>query len=379
MSFNYKIILIIPFLTSFSISLIAQSLKGTITEDGSVPIPFATIYIDKTHFGTTANLNGEFELPLDSGNYLIKFRAIGYKIVSQEVHINKKTVYINISLPLEAYEMKEVIIRPNGENLAEIIMRKAIAWAPFYPHYVEKYSSEVYLKGSMKLDNVPKILASSIAIQAGNKTIKLYSGMTFVDESINEVNFSAPDQFIQKVKSSRSTMPGFGGQPVTPMELIKESFYQPELMDCISPLNIDALKHYKFVYQGFSEEDNLLIYKIKVIPRRKSQQLFTGTIYIVEGHWCLYSVSLTAEPFWGNASINQVYTRIEGYAWLPMTHGFFFDASYLGIKGTYKYSASVKYKDIKVNTSKPGPITELNSQTIKSKAKRDFIEAGLRK
>jgi hypothetical protein len=258
--------------------------------------------------------------------------------------------------------MKEVIVRPNGENLANIIMRKAIAWAPYYLHYVEHYTSEVYLKGSMKLDNIPKLLASSMAIQAGNKTIKLYSGMTFIDESLNEVSFSAPDQFIQKVKSSHSTMPGFGGQPITPMELIKETFYQPELMDCISPLNIDALKHYKFEYQGFSEEDNLLIYKIKVIPRRKSQQLFSGTIYIVDRYWCLYSVSLSAEPFWGSASINQVYTQIEGSAWLPMTHSFFIDASYLGIKGTYKYSAAVKYKDIKLNTTMPGPVKELTSE-----------------
>src|SRR5664279_3988455 len=255
-SFICRNIALILFSFSFSPSSFTQSLKGTITEDGKVPIPFASIYIDKTHSGTTANLNGEYELPLDSGSYLIKFRAIGYKTISHEVHIIKKSVYLNITLPLEAFEMKEVVVRPNGENLANIIMRKAIDWAPYYLHYIQHYTSEVYLKGSMKLDNIPKLLASSMAIQTGNKTIKPYSGMTFIDESVNEVSFSAPDQFIQKVKSFRSTMPGFGGQPVTPMELIKETFYQPELMDCISPLNIDALKHYRFEYQGFSEEDN---------------------------------------------------------------------------------------------------------------------------
>jgi hypothetical protein len=344
-----------------SVSSEGQSLKGKITEDGRTPIPFATIYIDKTHSGTTANLNGEYELPLDSGFYIIKFRAIGYKTISHEIHISSKSRILNVTLSLEAYEMKEVIVRPNGENLANIIMRKAIAWAPYYLRYVQHYTSEVYLKGSLKLDNIPKILASRMIIKFDNKEIKPYSGMTFIDESVNEVSFDSPDHFIQKVKSSRSTMPGLGGQPITPMELIKENFYQPDLMECISPLSVNALEHYKFVYEGYSEEDNFLIYKIKVIPRRKSQQLFTGTIYIVDRYWCLYSVSLSAEPFWGNVIINQVYTQLEGSAWLPMTHSFFFDASYLGIKGTYKYSAAVKYRDIKVNQSLQGPVKEVTS------------------
>jgi hypothetical protein len=353
-----------PILLLFTLTVTSdgQSLKGTITEDGKTPIAFATIYIDKTHSGTTANLNGEYELPLDSGFYLIKFRAIGYKTISHEVHIKRKNEYLNITLPLEAYQLKEVVVRPNRENLARIIMRKAIAWAPYYLNYVQHYSSEVYLKGSMKLDNIPRILASRMMIRIDNKQIKPYSGMMFIDESVNEVSFDSPDHFIQKVKSSRSTMPGLGGNPISPMELIKENFYQPELMDCISPLNLNAFAHYQFVYEGYSEEDNFLIYKIKVIPRRKSQQLFNGTIYIVDRYWCLYSVSLSAEQFWGNVSINQVYTQLEGSAWLPMTHSFFFDASYLGIKGNYKYSAAVKYKDIRVNQNLPGPVKEVPSE-----------------
>jgi hypothetical protein len=344
------------------VSTVCQSLKGTITEDGKIPIPFATIYIDKTHSGTTANVNGEYELPLDSGFYHIKFRAIGYKTLSKEIRIRGKSEHLNIILPLEAFQLKEVVVRPNGENLARVIMRKAIAWAPYYLNYVQHYASEVYLKGSMQLDNIPRILASRMMIRIDNKQIKPYSGMMFIDESVNEVSFDSPDHFIQKVKSARSTMPGLGGQPISPMELIKENFYQPQLMDCMSPLNINAFANYQFVYEGYSEEDNFLIYKIKVIPRRKSQQLFSGTIYIVDQYWCLYSVSLSVEQFWGNVIINQVYTQFEGSAWLPMSHSFFFDASYLGIKGTYKYSAAVKYKDIRVNQSLQGPIKEVPPQ-----------------
>ena len=49
-----------------------------------------------------------------------------------------------------------------------------------------------------------------------------------------------------------------------------------------------------------SREENL-IDKISVIPKRKSQQLFSGTIYIIEDLWCLHSVDLTNENLAGES------------------------------------------------------------------------------
>ena len=334
----------------------AQVLKGKIKDINGQPVPYATILTANQHNGSIANLQGEYELTLDTGIYTIQYRAVGYKSVFLRTRITAGTKKQDVVLPQETYAIGEVIVRPNTDDLVRQVMRKTIAWAPYHLNQISHYASEVYLKGSLVFNKIPKILAKRITLEVEGKEVHPYSGMSFVDESVNEVIFDAPDKFRQTVKSVRSTMPLNEGKPITPMELIKESFYEPGIIDCISPLAPEAFSHYRFQYEGASKEGDNIVYKIGVIPRRKSQQLFSGHIYILDRLWCLYSVSLTLEQFWGKAAINQVYAPFENNAWLPVTHSFFIDASYLGIQATYNYSATVKYMEVNFNTKLTGPV-----------------------
>jgi hypothetical protein len=84
------------------------------------------------------------------------------------------------------------------------------------------------------------------------------------------------------------------GDNISPMDIIKASFYQPVLADiAISPLSPQAFSYYKFKYMGATLQGNNTVNKIQVIPKMKSQQLFEGFIYIIEDLWCLHSVDLT--------------------------------------------------------------------------------------
>ena len=334
----------------------AQVLMGTVRDKTGQPVPYATILIGNRHNGSIANLRGEYELNLDTGTYIIQYRAVGYKSLSVKIRITAGSKRQDVVLPQETYAIGEVIVRPNTDDLVRQVMRKSIAWSPYHLNQVTHYASEVYLKGTLVFNKIPKILAKRMTLIADGKEVHPYSGMSFVDESVNEVIFDAPDRFKQVVKSVRSTMPVSEGKPITPMELIKESFYEPGIIDCISPLAPEAFSHYRFQYEGASKEGDNIVYKIGVIPRRKSQQLFSGHIYILDRLWCLYSVSLTLEKFWGKVAINQVYAPFENNAWLPVTHSFFIDASYLGIQASYNYSATVKYKEVTFNTKLAGPV-----------------------
>ena len=93
-------------------------------------------------------------------------------------------------------------------------------------------------------------------------------------ESYNEIEFTAPDKYVQKVISYNSTFPSEGND-ISPMDFIQASFYQPVFADmAISPLSPQAFSHYNFKYLGASLQGNFVINKIQVIPKRKSQQLF---------------------------------------------------------------------------------------------------------
>ncbi|GAJ15073.1 unnamed protein product, partial [marine sediment metagenome] len=117
----------------------------------------------------------------------------------------------------------------------------------------------------------------------------------------------------------------------------------------ISPLAPNAFNHYKFRYEGVTFEGDYSINKIKVIPRRKSQQLFSGYIYIVDDLWNIYSADLIQETFVGPYRIIQIYSPVEEFVWLPVSHNIEVDASVIGIKINVKFASSVKYSDITIN------------------------------
>ena len=162
-------------------------------------------------------------------------------------------------------------------------------------------------------------------------------------ESFNEIEFTAPDKYFQKVISYNSTFPAEGNE-ISPMNFIQASFYQPVLADmAISPLAPNAFSHYKFKYLGASLQGNFTINKIQVIPKRKSQQLFEGTIYIIEDLWCLHSVDLTNENLVGKIRIQQLYIPVQDDIWMPVSHKFEINIGIMGFKADAGYGSSVKY------------------------------------
>ena len=149
----------------------------------------------------------------------------------------------------------------------------------------------VYLKGNLLINRIPKLLQKVdeneqlrgiTSVSAGGKPEPMPSvlkeGDSFLMESFNEIEFTAPDKYVQRVISFNSTFPDQGND-ISPMDYIQASFYQPVLVDmAISPLSPQAFSHYNFKYLGASLQGNYTINKIEVIPKRKSQQLFSGTI-----------------------------------------------------------------------------------------------------
>jgi hypothetical protein len=140
------------------------------------------------------------------------------------------------------------------------------------------------------------------------------------------------------------------------MDFIRASFYQPIIGDmAISPLSPEALSHYKFKYLGSTSQGNFIINKIQVIPKRKSQQLFEGTIFIIEDLWCLHSIDLVNENIAGKIRIQQLFIPLQGDIWMPVSHKFDMEISIMGIKADAGYGSSIKYLIVSPNTALKKP------------------------
>ncbi|HEX2919759.1 MAG TPA: DUF5686 and carboxypeptidase regulatory-like domain-containing protein [Bacteroidales bacterium] len=353
---------LLTFLFAFSFNCLseAQILKGRITDEAGNPIEFATIYISELRQGTTANLKGDYELRLPQGNYKVTYQCLGFQFVNEIINISSSTVIKNVVLKRQYYEIPEVIVSASDEDPAYAIMRKVIGMAPYYLNNVQKYKAEVYLKGNLVLNKIPKIIQKRMAVSvSGGKEVHLKKGDSFFLESYNEIEFTAPDKYVQKVISIRNTFPAEGDN-ISPMEFIQASFYEPEIADiAISPLSPVAFAHYDFHYSGITRQGEYGITKIQVIPKRKSQQLFEGYIFIIQDLWCLQSVDLTNDNIAGKIRIQQQYVSIEEGIWMPVSHNFDIDLSIVGVQADITYSSSVKYTEVKPNLTlkKPQTIT----------------------
>lgn len=362
--FIFTIFLIFFFLqASFS-----QILKGKIRSQSGEPVSYATVYIQELRQGTTSNTKGDYEIKLSAGTYTVTFQSLGYQPVYVNITLSASPVIKDITLPLQYYEIPEVRISATGEDPAYRIMRKAIGMAPYFLNNISYYKAEVYLKGNLVINRIPRLLQKSMKIEssdnetsvsAGSKSKSkeklLKAGDSFLMESFNEIEFTAPDKYFQRMISYNSTFPAEGNE-ISPMSFIQASFYQPVLADmAISPLAPNAFSHYKYKYLGASQQGNFNINKIQVIPKRKSQQLFEGTIFIIEDLWCLQSVDLTNENLVGKVRIQQIYIPVQDDIWMPVSHRFDINIGIMGFKADAGYGGSVKYIEVKHNLALAKP------------------------
>ncbi len=102
-------------------------------------------------------------------------------------------------------------------------MRKAIGLAPYYLNQISYYKANVYLKGNLLINRIPKLLQRSMRMNSSERSTSVSAGGkpeenstifregdSFLMESFNEIEFTAPDKYVQKVISFNINFPGRG-------------------------------------------------------------------------------------------------------------------------------------------------------------------------
>ncbi len=274
----------------------SQGIRGKLTDATNAPVPFAAIYDETTYAGTTSNAEGYYDLKLEAGKHSLVFKALGYYVVRRKLTTSAEYINLDIQMNEQPVEMKEVVITPGKEDPAYAIMRKVIARAPFHLNQVKEYQADVYLRGTIYLIKIPKIIAKNTEINGKKNVLK--SGDVYLEESLNQLHFQAPDKYDQKVISFHSTFPG-NDNSVNPMNIIRSSLYEPEIEDITSPLAPNAFSFYNYRYEGFFYEGDNTIFKIRVTPKHNNQQLLSGTLYIIGSAMVFaFGRCFTAYVFW---------------------------------------------------------------------------------
>jgi len=341
-------LLIFLILTALSTPLFSQGVEGSVSDTNGDPVPYAAIFIKELTRGTTCNALGMYSLPLPEGNYTIYFRSLGYTEVTKNISVDTGYIDLSIVLPPQTYMIPEVRISASGEDPAYWIMRKTIGLANYHLNEVLSYQAEIYIKGAAIMKKIPKAIAKRIDAEG----VKVKEDEAYMLESLNEVGFEAPDNYTLRVIASQNTLPGYADN-VNPMDYVNASLYQEEIEGIISPLARSAFTYYKFEFVNSFMVGTHIINKIKVIPKRKSQQLVEGYLYIVETLYCLHSSDLSLHTMAGTLSLQQQYANVIMDAWLPVSHKLQAEIDIVGVKGTATYVSSLEYSNVVLNPNLP--------------------------
>jgi ribosomal protein L19 len=351
--------IITPLLIFFSsVQAIAQGVHGFILDEEGEGIPFATIFIRQTGSGTTTNMEGFYELKLPPGAYDLVYQHLGYTTQVKQVGVGAGFTKYDVVLQQESIVLRTVEIKAGNEDPAYTIMRKAIAKSKFHQQQLDSYQARVYVKGSGRLIDAPFFLRKTLAKEGVDSTF------TFVSESISEINYTRPNTFVEKVVSVRTSGED---NDSSPNAYIFGSFYEADIGGSVSPLSPKAFGYYRFEYLGTVRDRKYEVSKIRVTPRSKGDDVFTGILNIVEDYWSIHSLDLETERLGIKVKIKQIYNPIEQKAWLPVSHRFEVTGKILGFKFEYNYLATVSNYDIELN-----PDLDIELEVIDENVERDL-------
>jgi hypothetical protein len=345
-----KLFVLFAILNSVSFSMHAQSMSGVISDSRGKPIPYSTVFVKELSLGTSANGDGIFELKIPDGDYTCTFQSMGYQPKTEKIHVGNSAIPLRILLPDMVYSLGEIVISANKEDPAYGIMRKVIGKAPLYVKMVKSYNAEVYIKGSLNVKKISRMI--KWLAKDDLKESKIKEGDTYLEESINMIEFTSPNLTRQKVKSLHSTFPTDSeNRSASAIGFISGSIYDPKAFgSAISPLSPGAFNHYRFRYEGVTSQGEIQIDKIKVIPKGDGPQYVSGYLYVIEGLWCISYLNITINSQLGvTIHVNQSFSEVKSGAWLPVSNHILINVDLMGNEGDFSYNTSIRYTKLEVN------------------------------
>lgn len=370
-----RITTLISVMLFFSVTSFAGILKGKATDTKGEALPFATVYVQGSTQGTTANEKGEYQLTLPPGTYKISCQYMGFKQSLYNVTFaGNEIITHNFSLQDQSYEMKAVVVKANSEDPAYGIIRKVIKRRKFHLDQVHTFQTSIYMKGAFRNNKMDQGTVFGVKVDESDK--KEFSrdmgldsagkGMLYLCEE--EADYYAQGNkrrtIIRSVRESGNPN-GLGISQMPPVI----TFYENKVRligtegqrAYVSPISENALHYYKYKYEGEFRENGVVIDKIKVIPRRAYEPLLSGTIYIAEDDWAVQGLDLVATQKYGlelldTMRIEQVFLPLRKDTWVPKSQVLYFTIKILILDMTGNFLTV--YNNQKVNEPVPDSLFE---------------------
>jgi len=329
--------------------------SGVIKNPQGEPIPYSSIYIPKLATGKMANEEGKYSMNLPCGIYKIKVQSLGYQTQFLEIDLSSNKNK-SITLSSKSFAIKEFTVNASDEDPAYNVMRKAIVMAKYYKKQISAYDAKIYVRVFFLADKIPKI-AKMFAEENDIKKMKAGD----LTETLIQYHYEKPNIVREKILYTRNAS---GDTSKARSPYLNFSFYDLGGNDIISPLSKSAFAVYKFeMMSSFVEAENT-VFKIKIIPKRKGNDLMNGFIYINDGSWNINSVNVKFKQQFVDIHYKQIYAEVSENTWMPTSQELRIKAKAMGFKGHFKYIVSMSNIKLKTDPNIDKKIKSLVKQPI---------------
>lgn len=302
-----KTIFILFFLLLPSVGWAQKVIKGTITSAGTgESLPAANIVIQGVYQGTVSNSQGQYYLNIPDSllPVTIEVSYIGYYSKERVVkrHSSRQQ---NFRLKPSVAQLEELTVTAQREELTimERVIRRKHRWKKKLHTYIANaYSRQV-------LSNDTSIVSITESVST------LYWGETKGFREVQEWRNQTANVEVDQNFSGVSYLPNLYNDNI-----------EIAGFKLVGITNPEALKYYDFEVVDLLSQDGKKVYKIKVIPDKELQPLFSGYAYVLDGAFALLKVNLVPNdvvrfPFViqdFNLNYRQQFNNYGGSVWLPV-------------------------------------------------------------
>ena len=123
---------------AFSISVYAQQITGSVTDENGIPLPGASVVVEGTSNGVTTNFDGNYSIETSQGDVLV-FRFVGYQ--SQTITVESSSA-MNVQL-MPDNALSEVVVTALGISREKKSLGYSVSEAVSYTHLTLPTNREV--------------------------------------------------------------------------------------------------------------------------------------------------------------------------------------------------------------------------------------------
>lgn len=285
------------------------------------PVPFANVFFQSTHQGTTSDFEGYYRLSSVSKVDSLVVSFTGYKRMTIPL-TDEKIQVINLSMEPEIINLDELVFMA-GENPAYPIMRQVVKNKSLYDkRSLSYFEYESYNRIEISINNLTENFKEKRMVrQVLNKLdsiriLKDENGRQilpiFISETLSAYYVkNNPESRKEKILKTRISGVGIedGGfiSQLTGSSFQEYNFYKNWMnvleKEFISPIADGWKFYYDYELVDSLEIEGTGCYQINVYPRNDEDLAFKGTIWVRQDNFALKQLDLTVT---GSANLNYV-------------------------------------------------------------------------